>query len=438
MYQMLEQIKTLNFPAQLPATLLAVEQTFDRPCVDDVAGATRAALNRLLPMMTPGSSVAVGVGSRGIANLSLIVRTTIDRMKAAGLKPFIIPAMGSHAGATAEGQEAMLAKLGVTKEMVGAEVRSSMEVVQIGQIPDGPPLFQDKLAAGADYTFLINRVKAHTAFRGRLESGLAKMEIIGIGKQHGASLMHNLGIPAFENYLAPAARIYETASNVAGGLAIVENAYEEIAEIAPLTAAEIGSPLEEEMLVRAKNLMPSIPFPEIEMLGVRQFGKDISGAGMDPNIIGRLFIPRQAENFGGPDICLICVLDLTKTTGGNANGIGLANVVPYRVTQKINWQETYMNAMTAGILGMQRSSLPITMASDKAALEVALRNCGQPQESARLVFIKDTLTLDHMWVSPNLQAEVEAHPRLAVTGEVPLNFTAEGTMTSPWQMNDEL
>ena len=435
MQHMLDQIKTLDFRAQLPATLLAVEQTFDRPCVDDVAGATRAALERLLPLMTPGSSVAVGVGSRGIANLSLIVKTAIDGLKAAGLKPFIVPAMGSHAGATAEGQEAMLAKLGVTRESVGAEIRASMEVIQVGQIPDGPPLFQDRLAAEADYTFLINRVKAHTAFRGKLESGLAKMEIIGIGKQHGASLMHNLGIPAFENYLAPAARIYETDTNVVGGLALVENAYEETAEIAGLTAAEIGGPIEEAMLVRAKKLMPSIPFPEIEVLGVRQFGKNISGTGMDPNIIGRLFIPRQAENFGGPDICLICVLALTKTTGGNANGIGLANVVPYRVTQKINWQETYMNAMTAGILGMQRTSLPITMESDRAALEVALRNCGQPQESARLVFIRDTLTLDHMWVSPTLRSEVEAHPRLSINGEVPLQFSDNGTMLSPWQMD---
>jgi hypothetical protein len=155
---------------------------------------------------------------------------------------------------------------------------------------------------------------------------------------------------------------------------------------------------------------------------------------MDPNIIGRLFIPRQAENFGGPDICLICVLDLTKVTGGNANGIGLANVVSYRVTERINWQETYMNALTAGILGMQRTSLPVTMPSDKATLELALRNCGQPLEAARLVFIEDTLTLDRFWVSPNLRAAVENHPRLAITGEVPLSFTSEGTMTKPWQL----
>jgi hypothetical protein len=385
--------------------------------------------------MKPGASVAIGVGSRGIANLTLIVKTVIEQFKGAGLKPFIVPAMGSHAGATAEGQAAMLTKLGITPESVGAEIRSSMEVIQIGQIPAGPPLFQDKIASEADHTFLINRIKVHTAFRGKLESGLAKMEIIGIGKQHGASLMHNLGIPAFQKYLAPAARIYESNSNVVGGIGLIENAYEETAQIVGFSAAEIGGPKEEALLLRSKELMSSIPFAEIEVLGVQQFGKNISGTGMDPNIIGRLFIPRQPEDFGGPDICLICVFDLTKTTGGNANGIGLANVIPARIAAKINWQETYMNALTAGILGMQRSSLPMTMPTDEKVLQVATRNCSQPLEAVRMVFIRDTLTLDRLWVSPNLRPEVEAHPRLSIVGEIPLAFDATGVMTSPWQLS---
>jgi len=432
---LLEQIQSLNFPAPLPPVLLQVEQSFDRIRVVDVSIATRKSLgeSELLARMTPGASVAVGVGSRGIANLALIVKTVIDRLRQANLKPFIVPAMGSHAGATAEGQRAMLADLGVTEASVGAEIRSSMEAVQIGQIPDGPPLFQDALAAAADYTLLINRVKPHTAFRGRLESGLAKMEVIGLGKQQGASLMHALGVPAFQKFLAPAARIYETATNVVGGLAIVENGYDETAEIVGLTAAEIGGPKEVALLEKARAFMPSLPFPEIEVLAVRQAGKNISGAGLDPNIIGRLFIPRQPEDFGGPNIALIALLDLTDITHGNANGIGLANVVTARLAQKIDWQATYTNALTAGILGMQRTSLPITLSSDQAALQAAVRNCGYPPEAARLVFIRDTLTLDRLWVSSNLRPAVEAHPRLAVVGEVPLSFTAEGVMTSPWE-----
>ena len=435
---LLEQIKTLDdFPATLPSTLLAVAQHFDAPRLEDPAAAAQKALveSEILARMSPGESVAIGVGSRGIASQTVIVKTVVERVKEAGLMPFIVPAMGSHAGATAAGQRTMLANLGITQESVGAEIRATMEVVQIGQIPEGPPLFQGKISAAADHTLLINRVKPHTAFRGRLESGLAKMAVIGLGKQRGASLMHSLGVSAFQKYLAPAARIYETETNVVGGLALVENAYDETAEIVGLTAAEIGGPKEEALLTQAKASMPSLPFPEIEVLAVRQMGKNISGTGMDPNIIGRLMIPGQPENFGGPDITLIAVLNLTETTHGNANGIGLANVTTARVAQKIDWKATYTNALTAGILGMQRASLPLTMVSDQAALQVALRNCSQPIEAARLIFIRDTLTLDRLWVSPNLRPAVEDHPRLSVVEEVPLTFTAEGTMTSPWQLD---
>lgn len=432
--KMYEQIQKLNFPATLPTRLLAIEQKFDNPKITDVPAATRAALAQaeLLARMTVGDSVAIGVGSRGINNLALIVKTVVESLREAGMKPFIIPAMGSHAGATADSQKAMLANLGVSQETVGAEVRATMDVKQIGQVPNGPPLFQDVFAAEADHTLLINRIKAHTAFRGKVESGLAKMAVIGIGKQKGASLMHNLGVSAFQNYLIPAARIYETETNVVGGLALVENAYDETCEIVGLTAAEIGGPKEEALLVQSKALMPSLPFPEIEVLVVKQAGKDISGTGMDPNILGRLMIPRQPENFGGPDICLIALLDLTETTHGNANGMGLANVTTARVVEKIDWHATYMNALTAGILGMQRSSLPLTMPSDQTALQVAVRNCGYPAEEARLVFMQDTLTLGKLWVSPNLRAAVEAHERLSIVDEVGLEFDADGTMLNPW------
>ena len=438
--RLLDQIQSLNFSAPLPPTLLAVEQKFDSAQLADLAATTRRALTNaeLVARMQPGASVAIGVGSRGIANLSLIVRTTVDALREAGLKPFIVPAMGSHAGATAEGQTKMLANLGVTEETVGAEIRATMEVAQVGQLPGGPPLFQGRDSLAADYTLLINRVKVHTAFRAQIESGLAKMEVIGLGKQQGASLMHNLGVPAFQNYLAPAARIYEAETNVIGGLAIVENAYDETAEIMGLSADEIGGPKEETLLVRSKSLMPSLPFPEIEVLVVRQAGKNISGTGMDPNILGRLFIPRQPENFGGPDIALIALLDLTETTHGNANGMGLANVITARLAQKIDWQATYTNALTAGILGMQRTAMPITMPSDEQALQIALRNCGYSAAEARLVLIQDTLTLDRLWVSPNLRAQVETHERLSVVEEMPLAFDDAGAMQSPWHLGGEI
>jgi hypothetical protein len=430
------QIQTLDFPVSLPQTLLAVEQRFEAPRAADVAQAARSALEESggLAQISAEASVAVGVGSRGIANLPLIVKAVIDRLRAAGARPFVIPAMGSHGGATAEGQRTMLAELGVTPESVGAEIRATMEVRQIGHLPDGPPLFQDVIAAAADHTLLIGRIKPHTDFRGQLESGLAKMSVIGLGKQQGAAIMHEWGVAGFQRFLAPAARIYEANTNLVGGLAILENAYDQTAEIVGLPAAEIGGPKEVELLIRAKGLMASLPFPEIEGLVVRQLGKDISGTGMDTNIIGRLMIPRQPEEFGGPDVAVITVLDLTEATHGNAAGIGLANVTTARAAGKIDWQATYTNAITSGIFGMQRVSLPITLADDRQALQVALRCCGHSPETARLVFIHNTLTLDRLWVSPSLRPQVEAHPRLSLIDETPLAFSPAGTMRSPWPL----
>jgi hypothetical protein len=433
---LLTQIQSLDVSAALPATLLAVEQRFDAPRVDDVAAAARAALDQsgLLERIAPGASVAVGVGSRGIANLPLIVRAVIDHLRAAGAAPFVFPAMGSHGGATAEGQRMLLAELGVTPERIGAEVRATMEVREIGQLPDGPALFQDLISAAADATLLINRVKPHTDFRGRIESGLAKMEVIGLGKRHGAVRMHALGVPGFQRFLASAAQIYAARTNVIGGLAILENACDQTAAIIGLAGQEIGGPREAQLLVRAKELMASLPFPAIDVLVVRQIGKDISGTGMDTNIIGRLMIPRQPEDFGGPDAAVIVALELTEATNGNAIGLGLANVTTARLAGQIDWAATYTNAITAGIFGMWRASLPITMPDDRRALQVAVRCCGQPEADARLVLIRDTLTLDRLWVSHSLRPAVEAHPRLAITEEVPLAFDADGTMTRPWRL----
>jgi len=436
----LDQIRDLNFPAPLPETVLAVEQQFDAPRVNNVATATEAALHEseLLRPIRAGDRVAIGVGSRGIANLAAIVKATVDVLKAAGAQPFITPAMGSHAGATVTGQTEMLANLGVSEATIGAPIRATMEVQEIGRVPDGPPLYQDVLSAAADHTLLINRVKPHTSFRSHIESGLAKMAVIGLGKQHGAATMHARGVYGLKNYIAPAARIYETSTNLIGGLAIVENAYDETAAIVGLTAAEIGAAREAELLERAKSLMARLPFPEIDVLVVQQLGKNISGTGMDTNVIGRLKIPRQAEPSDGPDIATIAVLDLTEATHGNANGMGLANVITARVAQQIDWQAVYTNALTSGVLGMWRASMPLTMADDRRAIQAAVLGCGLPPEEARLVFIRDTLTLDRLWVSPKLRAAVESHPSLTILDEVPLAFDAGGAMRGPWQLTNTM
>jgi hypothetical protein len=435
--KLLEQIQQLDFPADLPNSLLSVKQTFHAPDVGDVGAAAKRALKEggLLARMKPGATVAVGVGSRGIANLPQIVKATIEGLREAGLNPFVLPAMGSHGGATAEGQKTMLAELGVTEKSVNAEIRATMEVKEIGRIPDGPPLFQDLVSAAADHCMLISRVKPHTDFRSHLESGPSKMCVIGWGKQHGAAIMHGGGGANFQKYLAPAARLYETNTNFVGALAVVENAYDGTAKIEGLTADKVGLEPEVKLLEEAKSLMASLPFPEIDVLVVRNLGKNISGTGMDTNIVSRLLIPRQPEAFGNVDIAVIAMLDLTEETHGNACGMGLANVTTARVFKKIDWVATYTNTITSGIFGMYRTSLPLTMPDDRAALQVALRGCARPWADARMVFIQDTLTLDHIWVSPNLRKDVEAHPRLSIQEETSLEFDAHGNMRCPWTVS---
>ena len=431
------QIQDLHFPAPLPTTLLEIEQHFDAPRVADVAAAAARAVQEsgVLAKMPPGARVAIGVGSRGIANLPVIVKTVVAQFQAAGLHPFITPAMGSHAGATAESQTEMLANLGVTETSVGAPIRATMDVHQIGQMTDGPPLFQDLLSAGADHTFLIARIKPHTSFRSQIESGLAKMLVIGLGKQQGAAVMHARGVYGLIHYMGPAARVYEAQTNIVGGLAIVENAYDQTAEIHGLPACDIGAEREAALLVKAKALMPSLPFPQIDVLVVRALGKNISGTGMDTNVISRMKIPRQAEPSDGVDIATIAALDLTEATHGNAYGMGLANVITERLARQIDWKAVYTNALTSGVLGMWRTSMPMTMADDRRTIQAALRGCGEEQESARIVFMRDTLTLDRLWVSPSLRPNVEAHPRLKIIDERPLAFDADGVMCSPWDLS---
>lgn len=433
---LLEQIQSLNFPTQLPSTLLQIRQQFDDSCLADVSAAVQTAWaeSGLLAQIKPGQRVAIGVGSRGITNLATIVQTTVAQVRARSAEPFITPAMGSHAGATAEGQRQMLANLGITPDSVGAPVEATMAVRQIGQLPDGPPLFQDELSAAVDHTLLINRVKPHTSFRSTIESGLAKMAVVGLGKQRGAAALHSQGTRFLREALAPAARIYEQRTNLLGGLALVENARHDTAEIVALSAAQIGGPAEAALLEKATALMPGLPFDKIDVLVVRQLGKNISGTGMDTNVIGRVKIPREPEAFGGPDVAVIVVLNLTPQTHGNANGIGLANVTTARVVAQIDWQATYTNTISTGPLGMWRASLPLTLPNDQQALSVALRGCGIPADEARWVFIEDTLNLERLWISPSLGEAVAAHPRLTIEQEVALQFNDAGSLQQPWTL----
>ena len=323
--RLLEEIQDIRFPANLPETLLAVHQNFDTPQVDDIHAAVGKALTEsgIMAPMQSGDSVAVGAGSRGIANLARIVRAAVDHLKAAGMRPYVVPAMGSHGGATVEGQKEILAGMGVTEEAMGVEIRATMEVAEIGRIPNGPAVCQGKDSMTADHAVLVSRIKPHTDFRSHLESGPSKMCVIGLGKQHGASMMHSGGGRNFQMYLEPAARVYETNTNFRGAICPIENAYEDTAMIVGLTAAEVGTQKEADLLVKAKDYLAQIPFAAVDVLVVRDLGKNISGTGMDTNVISRLSIPRQPENFGKVDVAIITVLDLTEETHGNVSGLAL-------------------------------------------------------------------------------------------------------------------
>lgn len=435
MNNLLEQIQQLDFPANLPKSLLSVHQTFDTPQVDDLHAEVGKALTEsgIMAKMQPGDTVAIGAGSRGIANLAEIVRAAVDHLKAAGMQPYIVPAMGSHGGATPEGQKEILAGMGVTPQAMGVEIRATMEVAEIGRIPDGPAVCQGRDSMAADHAILVSRIKPHTDFRSHLESGPSKMCVIGWGKQAGAAMMHAGGGRNFQKYLQPAARVYEANTNFRGAICPVENAYENTALIAGLTAAEVGTQKEVDLLVKAKAYLAQIPFAAVDVLVVRDLGKNISGTGMDTNVISRLMIPRQPEEFGSVDVAIITVMDLTEETHGNVSGLGLANVTTARVFQKIDWIATYTNAITSGIFSAQRSHIPLTMPTDETTLWTALRICAEPQDAARMVFIRDTLSLENFYVSPNMRELVEAHPRLHIVEEVPLSFE-NGVMTSPWQL----
>lgn len=440
--RLFEDIQRLNFTAPLPSTLLTVRQRFDVPQVQDIDLATRKALENdgLIARMRarldkPDATVGVGVGSRGIANIAKITRATVAVLKAHGFRPFVFPAMGSHGGATVEGQRGVLAEYGVTEDFIGCEIRATMAVKVIGQLPDGPPLYQGEESMAADHCIFLSRIKPHTDFRSDLESGPSKMVIIGLGKQHGAAIMHSYGGPGFRRFLSPAARVYEANTNFVGAIGIIENAYENTGEIIGMTADQIGTDVERAALLRARRYLASIPFAKLDTLVLREIGKNISGAGMDTNVTNRMLVVLEKEPDGAPDISTISVLDLTHETQGNASGLGMANSTTARLVKKIDWYSTYMNGLTSGTFGMYRMSVPVICADDYRAICAVVRGSGNPSpENAKLMFVQNTLSLEHFWVSPSLRAEVEAHPRLSMEGEVPLSF-ADGVMTSPWRMS---
>lgn len=355
-----------------------------------------------------GMSVAITAGSRGISNIALITKAIVDYVKSKGAAPFIFPAMGSHGGATVSGQLEILSSFQLTEEFLGCPVKASMEVCELGKTEDGTSIFLDKYACQADITILCNRVKAHTDFRGTYESGLVKMAVIGMGKQVGADSAHETGFRNFPQFLPTMGQFIFEHSNIIGGIAIVENGLEQTSKLRAIHKSNILAE-EPALLVEAKEKMPQLFFDHIDLLVIGRAGKDISGNGMDPNVTGRYTIPELSTNKAQR----IAVLELTEETHGNFNGVGLADLITKRLFAQCDFSATYPNAVTSTVLSDVK--IPFMAESDKACMQLGIKTCNMiDKENPRIVFIQDTLHLEHILVSEAMLADAERDERVTI------------------------
>jgi len=410
--------------------LVRVRQRFERPRVEDVAGAVRASLDTLNLSRTirPGQTVALTAGSRGIANIPQVLRATAEYLLKLGARPFLVPAMGSHGGGTSEGQRHILESYGITEDYVGVPIRESMEVVSLGTTSDGFPVVLDRHAAEADHIGVVARVKPHTSYHGPIESGLLKMMMIGLGKHAGALTYHRILLEDhFDQVVRSVGRLIRARAPIAFGLGVVENAYDETAHVEAVDP-ERFEPREEEMLALAKRWLARLPFAEADLLIVDEIGKDISGSGMDTNVVGRKRAFKSASPEKQPQMRRIFVRGLTERTHGNATGIGLADFTTSRLVKSMNYRATVINCLTAGY--PDGANLPVYFDTDREVLDAALAIIGtRPPEEARVMRIRNTLSLEEVEVSEPCLAQGEAGTEFKPVGAArPLAFNADGNL----------
>ncbi len=406
--------------------MVRARQNYERPVLANPEEAFRARLRAsgLLSAIRKGMTIAIAVGSRGIGNQPLVVRALVAELKEAGAQPFLIPAMGSHGGATAEGQKAMLEGLGFGEEYVGAPIRATMETVELGSAGPDLPAHIDRIAHAADGIVLVNRIKPHVAFRGPYESGLAKMIAIGLGKQRGAEICHDLGFGKMAEHIPAIARTTLARSKILFAVALLENAYHETARIEVIPAAEI---LEREPALQeeAKRLSPRLAFDRLDVLVMDEIGKDISGTGFDTNVVGRFHTPYIS---GGPQITRLVVLDLTDKSHGNGNGLGIVDFTTRRVLEKFRFDQTYPNALTSTVPISVK--IPMVLENDRHAFQAAIRTANLVRkEEVRLVRIKNTIAMDEIEISENLVEEARGNPSLqGISDAFTLPFDAKGNL----------
>jgi len=374
------------------------------PPITEVAAATRNAVIEVLASeIRSGMTVAVGAGSRGLSDRIELLRGTIDALRSLGAEPFVVPAMGSHGGGTAEGQQKMLHSLGLTEEALGAEIRSTMETVVVATTVDGMPIYLDKHAADADRILPVNRIKPHTCFTGPVESGCTKMAVVGFGKQPGAAQIHACGPEVMRDRLLAGIDALRRTGRLLGGVASVESTAGAVVAIAALRSDDVGGDRERTLTDHAKSLVPTLPFDDIDVLIVDKAGKDISGTAIDPNVTGRFWVNGMLD-LERPRVATIVLAGLSEVTAGNVLGIGLVDFVPAALASRIDWQQTYLNAFTAGPSGVRRAKVPMVMPDLESCIKAAMQMCGRGfGEPKRVVRIESTLHLTRCWVSDALR-----------------------------------
>ena len=408
--------------------MATVWQRLPRPRVEDIRGEVRRQLASLdlRSRIKPGDRIAITAGSRGITNIVPILAEVAEGVREAGGGPFLVSAMGSHGGGTPEGQKEVLDSLGITEAAVGAPIRITSDVVILGRTVSGHTVYCDALAAEAGGILAVNRIKPHTSFRGEIESGLMKILTVGLGKHPGASSVHALGSSGIEPAIREMAGFFMTKRKVVGGLGILENGYEETARLAAIPAGEIEE-TEKRLLIEARDLMPRLPVEDIDVLIVDEMGKNFSGTGMDSNIIGRLGI-QGVPDPKAPRVTRLVVLGLSEESHGNANGVGLADFTTRRLVERIDFEVTYLNCLTANF--PRKAVVPITLENDRKALAVALYSArATDPRQALIVRIPNTLHLEEISVSEALLPQFIGGGRAElIEGPAPMRFDGDGTL----------
>lgn len=409
--------------------MMRIRQKMDATKVADVVAKTREELAKinLASFIKPGQTVALTSGSRGVANIDQITETVVDELKRIGAKPYIVPTMGSHGGAVAEGQVAVLRYYGITEETMGCPIKASMEVVHLGETVEGIPLYLDKYASEADHIGILARIKPHTDFSGEIESGWYKMMAIGLGKHKGAMYYHQAAVQhGFYNLFVAVGRELLKRTKISFAVGMVENGYDQTTILEAVRAADMEA-TERRLQKKSKEVLAHLPFDKVDVLIVDEMGKDVTGAGMDPNVIGRIMnvVTPEPES---PKIIRIVARDLTEATEGNAVGIGLADFITKRLFDKIDYEKTRINCLCG--ISPEKARVPIVGESDREAIDYALATIGNVSpEEAKVVWIKSTLILGEVEVSEAFQGEVAKRPDLEpLTGLREMKFDDQGNL----------